>query len=101
MQNLSTELFTVTNNVKNDFHTIKPVLELYMGLRWEDWMCCDCYHYSIELGWEEQWWANENQFFSVEPLVIVNNGPNRSRLTESRLGDLIMQGLTVKVRFDF
>ncbi|NGX38104.1 MAG: hypothetical protein K1000chlam2_01275 [Chlamydiae bacterium] len=85
-QNASTNLFNVTLNVEDTFHTLKPVLELYIGLRWEDWFCCDEYHYSLEAGWELQWWGGQSQFMGG---------------TETRWGDLGMQGLTVKLRFDF
>ncbi len=74
-------------NVENNFFTIKPILELYLGLRWETWFCCDSYHFSFEGGWEIQWWADQNQFFST--------------IHESRLGDLYLQGVTLKIRLDF
>lgn len=80
------EPFTLIN-VENTFFTIKPVLELYLGLRWETWYCCDTLYFSGEGGWEIQWWADQNQFFSLNQ--------------ESRLGDLFFQGLTLKVRFGF
>ena len=71
----------------DNFHTIKPVIELFLGLRWEEWFCCDTYHFSLEAGWEEQWWSDQNQFFQFG--------------VETRQGDLIIQGLTIKARFDF
>ncbi len=86
-ENLTTSLFSIPFYTVDTFHTIKPVLELYVGLRWENWFCCDEFHWSIEAGWEEQWWADQNQFYY--------------RVTETRMGDLAFQGLTVKVRFDF
>jgi hypothetical protein len=72
---------------KDCFHTIKPVVELFLGLRWEMWYCCDAYHMSLEAGWEEQWWAGQNQFIQA--------------LVETHLGDLSLQGFTFKARFDF
>lgn len=77
--------FEIGFNSKNDFYSIKSVIELYLGLRWEDWFCCDEYHYSIEAGWELQWWGDQNQLLRA-PFVG---------------GDLGLQGLTVKLRFDF
>jgi len=76
-----------TLHVGNNFQTIRPVLELYLGLRWETWFCCDAYHFSIEGGWEEQWWDDQNQFFKS--------------VTETREGDLVMQGFVAKIRLDF
>ncbi|MCI0381676.1 MAG: Lpg1974 family pore-forming outer membrane protein [Chlamydiae bacterium] len=86
-QNIVTGLFTSLFNVDYEFHTIKPIIEWIIGLRWETWFSDDNYHFGIEAGWEEQWWGGQNQFFRLT--------------TESDWGDLVMQGLTVKVRFDF
>ena len=86
-ENTTTSLFSVPFFAKDTFHTVKPILESFIGIRWENWFCCDEYHWSIELGWEEQWWADQNQFFFG--------------LTETRLGDLGLHGLTLKIRFDF
>ena len=86
-QNLETRLFSVPMYLCDNFHTIKPVIELFLGLRYEDWFCCDTYHMSIEAGWEEQWWSDQNQLIQY--------------WVETRGGDLFLQGLTVKLRFDF
>lgn len=76
-----------TINTDNNFHTIKPVIEWMLGLRWEMYTCDNEYHFAFEAGWEEQYWADQNQFFSFR--------------SEGEGGDLNFQGLTVKVRFDF
>lgn len=86
VQNLAANTYQVYFNFKNNLHTIKPIVEVYLGLRWESWFSCDAYHVSVEAGWEEQFWSDQNQFASAE---------------ESKLGDLSLQGLTVKARFDF
>lgn len=71
----------------NTFSTIKPILELLIGLRYESWFCCESYHLAIDGGWELQWWDGQNQFFEVS--------------RESRLGDLVLTGLSLKFRLDF
>ncbi len=81
------DLFISNINVSDNFHTINPVFELYMALRWESWFCCDNYHLSIEAGWEEQFWNEQNQFVQIA--------------VETREGDLSLQGFTLKFRFDF
>ncbi len=73
--------------VENDIKTNKPVFEAALGIRFEDWYCCDNYYLSLELGWEMQWWRGQNQYFAPR--------------TETRLGDLGMQGLTIQARFQF
>ncbi len=86
-QRNNTNSFFTDLHYKDSFHTIKPVLELYLALRWETWYCCDSYHFSAEAGWEEQFWGDQNQFSQI--------------IVGTRLGDLILQGFTFKLRFDF
>lgn len=80
-------IFLINHVLTNDFHTIKPVLEWFVGLRWETYTCDNEYHFSFEAGWEEQFWGEQNQFLET--------------LVEGKNGDLNFQGLTVKARFDF
>ncbi|MBM3192011.1 MAG: MOMP family protein [Chlamydiae bacterium] len=77
-----------TTNTRSDFHTIKPVLELQLGVRYDYWFSDDDYHLGIQAAWEEQLWFNQNQFYEVTSGF------------ESH-GDLGMQGLTLTFRFDF
>lgn len=72
---------------ESEFSTIKPVVELLIGLRYESWFCCETYHMSLDGGWELQWWGDQNQFFETA--------------RESRLGDLVLNGLTLRFRLDF
>lgn len=72
---------------KTEWHTVKPVLEFLLGIRWEDWWCCDQFYTSLDVGWEVQWWSGQNQFAYY--------------LTETRWGDLGLQGLTIRTRFQF
>lgn len=85
--NLSTGGLTTLLDTATRFHSIKPVFEFYGGARWEDWFCCCAYHVALEVGWEIQWWGSQNQFYYL--------------LTQTRLGDLILQGGTIKMRLDF
>ncbi len=77
----------VNVNTVNDFHTVKPVMSLEMGLRYETWFSDDDYHFLIQAGWSEAVWSNFNQLFSL--------------LEQGSHGDFTLQGLTVKARFDF
>jgi hypothetical protein len=76
-----------TANLETSFHSVKPVMEFLLGVRWEDWWCCDEYYTSLDLGWEVQWWGGQNQFVFSH--------------TETRWGDLGLQGLTLRARFQF
>jgi len=85
--NDETFLSTVLLNTENQFHTVKPVLELFLGMRWDTWTCDEEFHFSLEAGWEEQVWWTQNQMFAV--------------YEEGAHGDLVLHGLTIKARFDF
>jgi len=73
--------------IENNIHTLKPVVELFLGLRYESWFCCDRYHYALDGGWELQWWGGQNQFFN--------------QVVEAKCGDLNLNGFTLRFRFDF
>ncbi len=76
-------------NVMNfdvDTHTVTPVLEFALGLRYETDFYRNNYQFMIQAGWEEQIWFNENQFSNL------SNGPT---------GNLTLEGLTVKTGFSF
>jgi len=73
-------------NIENIHHQITPVLELGFGLQEEVWWHRGRYHVAIRAGWEEQVWFNMNQFDDLQ---------------DTPHGNLDLQGLTVRARFDF
>lgn len=75
-------------NVVKKFHTLSAVLELALGLRYDYWFSDNDYRFRIQAGWEEQIWFDQNQLFYMNQ-------------TSPLTGNLIFQGLTLKVRFDF
>ncbi|MCB1109860.1 MAG: hypothetical protein KDK64_02675 [Chlamydiia bacterium] len=75
-------------NSNNNFHTLKGILEFGMGLRAQWWLFENRYHFLIQAGWEEQLWINQNNF-------------DKSHFVMTNHGDLLLQGLTIKLRFDF
>lgn len=86
-QSAENQPLTTVIDTKNSFYTITPVFEYDIGLRYELWFSDDEYHFLIQAAWEEQLWYNMNQF-----LKLNETGSH---------GDLGLQGLTVKLRFDF
>ncbi len=69
-------------------HTFEPILSLGAGFRWETWFSEGRFHISFEAGWEHQLWILQNEFIKVP--------------TETdHIGDLVLQGLTIRGRFDF
>jgi len=77
----------VVYNYNNKIDTITPVIEWAMGVRWDYWFNEDSYHVGLQLGWEQQWWYGMNRFHNMF------QGDDR--------GNLVMQGVTFKLRFDF
>jgi hypothetical protein len=73
--------------VRNNFHTIKPVLEMAVGLRYETFFSRERYQLFFQAGWEEQIWFNQNQ--------LIENGFRPPK------GDLVFQGLDIKAGFSF
>ena len=69
------------------FHTATPVLELALGLRKDQWFCNNRFHVGVQAGWEEQIWFDQNQLPGNQALALG--------------GNLVLQGLTVRLRFDF
>lgn len=76
-------------NIDTDsaFHTVKPLFEMEFGFRYETWLSEEEYHLMLQAGWSEVIWSNFNQLFRLS-----NIGSN---------GDLTLQGVSVKARFDF
>ena len=77
-------------NSEREFHSLRAVLELALGLRWDYFFSDDNYRFRIQAGWEEQIWFSQNN-------VNLNN----DLLFRESNNDLVLQGLTVKFRFDF
>lgn len=78
----------VSVNNQYNFYTLKPVLEWFLGFRWETWTCSNAYHFAIDAGWEQQLWFGQNQFLKIDAL-------------DADHGNLGLQGLTARFRFDF
>ncbi len=73
----------VIMNQINSFYTLSPVVQIELGLQ-SNWIFSDYYQFLVQAGWEEQIWFFQNQHSSM----IADTS-------------LILQGLTLKLRFDF
>lgn len=72
---------------ENKTSAIQPVVEMAMGFGYNFWFGDGDYHLGIKAGWEEQFWFRNNY------MLRAYDGEAG--------GNLSMQGLTLKVRFDF
>jgi len=75
-------------NNSTDFHTVKPYLDMGLGVICAHTSKEKTYTLQAKMGWEEQVWWNENQ------LLHLFNGSGNS-------GDLAIQGLTLSLRIDY
>lgn len=74
-------------NLSVDHYSVRYVGEFELGLRWEMWFDDDNYHVAFQAGWENQVWVKNALFLNP--------------IAGETYQDLTMQGLTVKLRFDF
>lgn len=81
-------------NVGNSFHSIKPCVDLEVGLRWDYMFFHDSFHLGLHAGWQQLLFFSQNQMMRflnlLQPAQFVQNQ-----------GDLGFQGWTVGARFDF
>lgn len=79
-------------NLKDGYHAVRPVIEWSLGMQWESWLYNETMKFSFMAAWEEQVWFNQNNFATLSASVPLYG---------ERGGDLSMQGLTLRGRFDF
>ena len=79
-------------NMQSKLHLVKPVIEVAFGLRGETYWGSDRYHVLVQAGWESQIWINQALYIS-NSLFLSSDTYNKH--------DLILHGLTGKIRFDF
>ncbi len=77
-------------NVRVSYHTIRPILEWALGFQWDCWIYQNRMKLSLRAAWEEQVWINQNSLISPITASLKAKG-----------GDLSLQGLTARARFDF
>lgn len=104
------------NPVETDAYSrMQAIVDLGLGIRWEQHWCCDRYSTSIDLGWEHHYWADfglyhraiwgfDDTSLAVLPTPgvpgtgIIFDGATGSNNFETDLG---FGGLVVRFRFDF
>ena len=78
---------TISQHIEQKATTMQPVAELQMGLQYDVWFLEDAYHLGINVGWLMQSWMHNN-FFSTA-------------VAEGQKGDLSLNGVLGRLRFDF
>lgn len=80
--------------VHHDFHQVRAITDLEIGIRWDFLLAHDQYHFGLRAGYEQHLYFGQNQLDRV-----VYNAFNSNIV--SNLGDLSLQGWTAALRVDF
>lgn len=81
-------------DLKDSYRVSHPILDLAMGVRWDNMFYDDRLHLGLQVGWEHHIYFSQNQF----PVFV--NDPSIG-VFASNQGDLALQGWTFSARFDF
>jgi hypothetical protein len=81
-------------HVHNSWETVRPMLDLALGLRWDHLFGCnDSYRLRIQLGWEQT-----TLFGFEKDMNFVSSTQGKFTFNQ---GDLSLSGLALQFRFDF
>lgn len=87
----------VIANIADDQNLTQPVVELGAGIEWDIWSDSEEYHLGVCFGWDFQYW--NNNLYLKDTKIDTND--ELVYETYRRVGDLSIQGLNIKFRFDF
>lgn len=96
------------NKANNDFFQMTPILDLAIGLRWEETWCCDRYRTALDLGWEHHIFFDQNhRLKTIAPFAVRDRNENDAVLAQyfssydEATGNLMFGGFVLRARFDF
>lgn len=90
--NLADSSDVLTFNLKNDFYSIKPNIQLLLGFGWS--RCFRQSYLGVSLGYEMQYFYGQNQ-------IKRTNGNNNIAQEFINRGDLQLHGLTANFKYEF
>ncbi len=92
---------------KSTFFQMTPIIDLAIGLRWEENWCCDQYRSNLDIGWEHHVWFDQNHraklvdFFAGPAASTLMRQGTGFRTFDEATGNLALGGLVVRLRVDF
>lgn len=96
------------NQSTSKFFQMNAILDLGIGLRWEDTWCCDQYRTALDVGWEHHIWLDHNHRNKTYDFFSANLGGGSAPARESgfrtyaeNTGNLCYGGLVIRFRFEF
>ncbi len=94
-----------SNESKSKFAQMNAMLDLAIGLRWEENWCCDQYRSTFDIGWEHHIWFDHNHrnktFDFLIPPSFTPSTTEGFRTYAEATGNISYGGLVVRLRFDF
>lgn len=84
-------------DVTSNYHLFIPMVDLFLGLKWETYFNKDKNYFDIALGWETQMWWDQIQRFGQNPASSGLSGAGGTYTGR----DLSMQGGTLKLKVSF
>lgn len=91
------------NSYRNDFFQMSPIIDLALGLRWEETWCCYRYRTALDLGWEHHVWFDHG--YRIQATNFLSEGsPDALHFAPSFynvVSDLNYGGLVIRLRVDF
>lgn len=81
-------------DLDNTYRISHPILDLEMGLRWDNMFSDDRVHLGLQIGWEHHIYFSQNQF------PIFTDDLSFGQFVSNQ-GDLTLQGWTFSARLDF
>ena len=92
--------FDVSNTSDEKFFSMNTLIDLAIGLRWEETWCCDRYRSALDLGWEHHIWFDHG--VRHKPVERFTDGNFQYfKNTVDVVSNLVYGGLVVRLRFDF
>ena len=80
---------SVFNGFGTSYHICRPILDLQLGLAWDDNFCNDRLHFGLKLGWENHVYFNQSRFLFVQIADATNIiATTATNYSENALGEI-------------
>ncbi|NGX37433.1 MAG: hypothetical protein K1000chlam2_00589 [Chlamydiae bacterium] len=94
-----------TSSANEDFFKMHPMLDVAIGLRWEEMWCCNAYRSTLDIGWEHHVWFQHGEYHhSVQSVNVGGVGPGAFNYFTNSINtehNLMYGGFVVRLKVDF
>ncbi|HSX04567.1 MAG TPA: Lpg1974 family pore-forming outer membrane protein [Rhabdochlamydiaceae bacterium] len=93
------------NKVKSHFSQMQAIIDLSLGLRWEETWCCERYRSALDLSWEQHFWFDASKRLKLNVAFLNDLGGGSLQFGfqgyDEVSSNLIFGGPVLRARFDF